>query len=251
MDSSKRMTLVTNVITDVTNVIEMLMTVSLVHPIPEDQLLSVHVKMVTTKMEALIVQSVIQNVSLVIPSNIVINVPSPDKSTLNQPAHVPTEPGKINITPVTHVDTNVNIVKTSLVSVNNVKISELQPPIVHVQLDISMMVSMLHVSLVLKNVSPVLITLSPVPFVLLIEFKMLQVVHVNQVTLKSSDIVNLVIGDVMNVITVPETVVHVKKTESKLQLVIVQKVPSKLTDKLFAQLVTLFVKNVLNLPPTV
>lgn len=114
-----------------------------------------------------------------------------------------------------------------------------------------MMVSTLNVSLVLINVFLVSITLSTVPFVLLIEFKMLQVAHVNQVTLKSSDIVNLVIGDVTNVLTLKETVHHVKKTELMLQLVIAQKVLSKLLDKLFAQLVILFVKNVLNLLPTV
>jgi hypothetical protein len=60
-----------------------------------------------------------------------------------------------------------------------------------------------------------------------------------------------VIGDVSNVSTVPETVVHVKKTESKLQLVSVLKVLSKSTDKLFVQLVTSFVKNVSILQPTV
>jgi hypothetical protein len=160
-------------------------TVSPVHPTPEDQLPSVHVKMVTTKMETLNVQSVIQNVSPVIPLNIVYNVKSPDRSILNHNVHVLMELGKINTTNVTHVDIDVNIAPTLLVSVNSVKISEDQPLIVLVQLDIMMMVLMLNVSLVLKNVSLVSITLSLVPFVLLTEFKTLQSVHVYQDMSKS------------------------------------------------------------------
>lgn len=112
MDSSKRMTFVTNVTTDVLLVTEMLMIVSLVHLIPEDQLLFAHVKMVTMKMDLSIVHFVIQNVSLVLLSKLVYNVKLPDKSILNQPVHVLMELGKINTMPVTHVDTNVNIVKT-------------------------------------------------------------------------------------------------------------------------------------------
>jgi hypothetical protein len=229
----------------------MSMIVSHVHPIPEDQLPSVHVKMVTMKMETLNVHFVIQNVSLVIPLTNAYYVKSLDKSILNQPVHVPTELGKINITNVNHVLTTVNIVPTLLVFVNIVKILELQLLIVLVQLDIMMMVSMLNVSPVLKNVSLVSLTLSPVPFVLLIELHKLQIAHVYQDTSKSSVLVNLVIGDVSNVSTVLETVNHVKITELKLQPVSVQKVLSKSMDNLSVQLVTLFVKNVSILLPIV
>lgn len=158
---------------------------------------------------------------------------------------------KTNNMSVNHVDINVKPVKISPESVNIVKILELQLPNVLVQLDIMTTVSMLNVSNVPLNVNHVSLTPSTVPSVTNPELKMLQIAHVHQDLLKSSDNVNLVIGDVTLVKPLQEIVPHVKLTELKNQPVCAQKELMKSSDKPNVQLVTKSVSNVSILPPTV
>jgi len=100
------------------------------------------------------------------------------------------------------------------------------------------------VSFVQLNVKLVLIQLLIVLFVLNIEFKKLQLVHVMKDKLKFLENAKFVTGIVKNVLTLKDIVLFVLKTELKLQPVFAQMVPMKSLNKESVQLVTHNVPNV-------
>jgi hypothetical protein len=128
--------------------------------------------------------------------------------------------------------------------VNLVLIEELQPTPVHVQKDISKSTMKLYVKNVLANVKDVHLLLINVTFVPKEEYNKLQIVHVHQEPLKFLENVLIVIGIVMNVTLLKETVILVLPTESMNQLVNVQNVLMKLKTKLTVQIVKANVKHV-------